>query len=169
MKVLLTETIHASGIQMLVEKGLDVQIAQDTKEATLIREAKDAVGLLVRMAAIPESLINACRSLKIIARHGVGYENIDVATATKRRIPVSITWNANAQSVAEHVITLMLTLAKRIVPYDSAVRSREWAIRNSYSTNGYRRKNTGNRRIRTDRGTSMPESQGGLQHGGPGL
>ncbi len=108
-------------------------MAPDFTEATLVREIRDCAGLLVRTAPIPASVIEAGAGLKVIARHGVGYDNIDVAAATRRKIPVCITPRANALSVAEHVLTLMLVLAKRIVPYDIATRKNEWEIRNSYA------------------------------------
>jgi D-3-phosphoglycerate dehydrogenase len=88
---------------------------------------------MVRTAEIPASVINAGKVLKVIARHGVGYDNIDVKAATARKIPVCITPRANALSVAEHVIALMLALAKRMLPFDAATRKNEWEVRNSYS------------------------------------
>jgi D-3-phosphoglycerate dehydrogenase len=78
-------------------------------------------------------VINAGAALKAIARHGVGYDNIDVKAATAKKIPVCITPRANALSVAEHVLALMMALAKQIVPFDAATRKNEWEIRNSYS------------------------------------
>jgi D-3-phosphoglycerate dehydrogenase len=63
----------------------------------------------------------------------VGYDNIDVKAATARKIPVCITPRANALSVAEHVLALMLALAKQVVPFDAATRKNNWEIRNSYA------------------------------------
>ena len=117
---------------MLKAKGYEARVSPDTSEATYVKEIGDCSGLLVRTAEIPASVIEAGKSLKVIARHGVGYDNIHVAAATRRRIPVCITPRANALSVAEHVLTLMLALAKRIVPYDAATRKNEWEVRNSY-------------------------------------
>ena len=74
MKILITEPIHESGIALLESKGYQVRIAPDAAEETLIREVADAAGLLVRMAAIPATVIDAARELKVIGRHGVGYE-----------------------------------------------------------------------------------------------
>jgi D-3-phosphoglycerate dehydrogenase / 2-oxoglutarate reductase len=108
-------------------------VSPDFTEATLIKEVADAAGFLVRTAEIPASVINAGKVLKVIARHGVGYDNIDVKAATARKIPVCITPRANALSVAEHVLALMLALAKRILPFDAATRKNEWEVRNSYS------------------------------------
>lgn len=131
-RVLVSQPIHEAGIRLLTEKGYEARVSPDTSEATYVKEIQDCSGLLVRTAEIPASVIEAGKSLKVIARHGVGYDNINVAAATRRKIPVCITPRANALSVAEHVLTLMLALAKRIVPYDAATRKNDWEVRNSY-------------------------------------
>ena len=131
-KVLVSQPIHESGMRVLSEK-FEARVASDASEATLVREVRDCAGMLVRTAPIPASVIEAAPGLKVIARHGVGYDNIDVAAATRRKVLVCITPRANALSVAEHVLAFMLAWAKRIVPYDAATRKNEWEIRNSYS------------------------------------
>lgn len=133
LKILLTEPIHETGTKLLSDKGYEVRTSPNISEAILATEVKDAVGILVRMAQVPANVIEAGRALKVIARHGVGYDNVDVTAATRRGIPVCITPRANAVSVAEHTLALMLALAKRIVPYDSAIRNKGWGVRNSYS------------------------------------
>ncbi len=132
-KILMSQPIHEAGIKLITDQGYVARVAQDFTEGTLIKEVQDADGFLVRTAEIPASVINAGKQLRVIARHGVGYDNIDVKAATVRRIPVCITPRANALSVAEHVIALMLALAKRMLPFDAATRKNEWEVRNSYS------------------------------------
>lgn len=132
-KILMSQPIHAEGMTYITSRGYEARVAPDFSEATLVKEIHDAAGFLVRTAEIPASVINAGKTLKVIARHGVGYDNIDVKAATARKIPVCITPRANALSVAEHVLALMLALAKRIVPYDAATRGHEWDIRNGYA------------------------------------
>ncbi len=132
-KILMSQPIHEAGIKLITDQGYVPRVAPDFTEATLIKEVQDAGGFLVRTAEIPASVINAGKVLKVIARHGVGYDNIDVKAATARKIPVCITPRANALSVAEHVIALMLALAKRMLPFDAATRKNEWDVRNSYS------------------------------------
>jgi len=132
-KVLVSQPIHEAGIKVLTDKGYDVRVSPDISAATLAREIKDCAGLLVRTAEIPAAVINAAPGLKVIARHGVGYDNIDMEVATKKGVVVAITPRANAMSVAEHVLALMLAFAKRIIPYDAATRKNEWELRNSYS------------------------------------
>jgi len=131
-KILMSQPIHEAGIKFITDQGYEARVAPDFSEATLIKEVQDAQGFLVRTAEIPASVINAGKQLKVIARHGVGYDNIDVKAATARKIPVCITPRANALSVAEHVLAFMLAWAKRIVPYDAATRKNDWDVRNSY-------------------------------------
>jgi D-3-phosphoglycerate dehydrogenase / 2-oxoglutarate reductase len=131
-KILMSQPIHEEGMTYITSRGYEARVAPDFSEATLIKEVRDAAGFLVRTAEIPASVINAGALLKVIARHGVGYDNIDVKAATARKIPVCITPRANALSVAEHVLALMLVLAKRIMPFDAATRKNAWEIRNSY-------------------------------------
>ncbi|HSB69554.1 MAG TPA: hydroxyacid dehydrogenase [Candidatus Methylomirabilis sp.] len=131
-KILMSQPIHEQGMHFITSRGFEARVAPDFTEATLKQEVQDATGFLVRTAEIPASVIKAGSVLKVIARHGVGYDNIDVAAATRRKIPVCITPRANALSVAEHVLALMLALAKRLVEYDGATRQHEWEVRNSY-------------------------------------
>ncbi len=131
-KILMSQPIHEEGMKYITSRGYEARVAPDFSEATLIKEVEDASGFLVRTAEIPASVINAGKVLKVIARHGVGYDSIDVKAATARKIPVCITPRANALSVAEHVLALMLAWAKRIIPYDAATRKNDWEIRNSY-------------------------------------
>jgi D-3-phosphoglycerate dehydrogenase len=131
--ILIPQPIHPAGLKLIEDHGYAARVALDFTEATLRREAKDADGILVRTAELPASVIEAAPRLKVIGRHGVGYDNIDVAAATKRGVVVAITPRANALSVAEHVLALMFALAKRIVPFDAATRKNEWEVRNSYA------------------------------------
>jgi D-3-phosphoglycerate dehydrogenase len=75
-----------------------------------------ADGVIVRLVRIGEPEFAAAPRLKVVAKHGVGLDAIDVAAATARKIQVVFTPDANANSVAEHAVMLMLALAKRIVP-----------------------------------------------------
>jgi len=83
-------------------------------------------GLLVRMGSISGEVIRASSNLKVIAKHGTGVDNIDVDAATQLKIPVLITPFANYESVAEHVLGLMLSLAKDIPRLDGRVREGQW-------------------------------------------
>jgi D-3-phosphoglycerate dehydrogenase len=115
-----------------LQRVAQITVATDPSPAALIHEVADVVGILVRTVPITAEVIEAASRLKVIARHGVGVDNIDVAVATRRGIPVAYTPNTNATSVAEHILVLMGALAKQIISYDRATRAGEWEIRNSY-------------------------------------
>lgn len=88
----------------------------------------DADALLVRMPVSPEA-IRVGRKLRVVARHGVGLDYIPVQTCTELGIPVVYTPDANTESVAEHVIGTMITLAHQIARADRAVREGRWNVR----------------------------------------
>lgn len=93
--------------------------------ARVVRD-EEADALLVRTGKATAEVIKASPRLKVVAKHGVGYDNIDTRTATALRIPVMISATANYQSVAEHTLGLMLSLAQRIPWLDSRMRQGFW-------------------------------------------
>jgi D-3-phosphoglycerate dehydrogenase / 2-oxoglutarate reductase len=104
--------MHESGLRMLREAGL-LRMASALDPATLQREVVGADALVIRTAGtIDAALLDAGKSLKVVGRHGVGYDQIDVEAATARGIQVVYTPGANTQSVAEHVFALMIGLSK---------------------------------------------------------
>jgi D-3-phosphoglycerate dehydrogenase len=70
--------------------------------------------------------VDAAPRLRVVARLGVGYDNVDVPALTRRRIPLMITDTANSISVAEHTLAFMLALAKKIIEMDAMVRDGDW-------------------------------------------
>lgn len=84
------------------------------------------IGILVRMGRLDEALFAAAPQLRVLSKHGVGVDNIDIDAATARNIPVLVASGANAVSVAEHAIALLLAVAKRIVPLDRGLREGRW-------------------------------------------
>lgn len=93
--------------------------------AEIVRAA-DPVGIVSRMGRLDAAAMDAAPSLRVISKHGVGVDNIDLAAAGERGIPVLVATGANAVSVAEHAITLMLAVAKRLVPMDRSLREGRW-------------------------------------------
>lgn len=85
-----------------------------------------ADAILVRMGEVDAQVIGASSRLKAISKHGVGYNTIDIAAATRRGVPVMIARAANARSVAELVIADMYALAKRLIPLDAGLRGGKW-------------------------------------------
>lgn len=91
----------------------------------IVTEARP-VGILVRMGRVDEAIFAAAPQLRVLSKHGVGVDNIDLDAATARDIPVIVASGANAVSVAEHAIALLLAVAKKIVPLDRGMRAGRW-------------------------------------------
>jgi D-3-phosphoglycerate dehydrogenase len=131
-KVLLLQPIHAAGTAILEARDdVRVAVASDASEENLVREARDAHAILARATPVTRRVIDAAEDLCIVSRHGVGYDNVDVARLTERGIPLAIAIDANALSVAEHALYLILTLAKRGFAFDRAIHQGDFAIRES--------------------------------------
>lgn len=89
----------------------------------------DAHGAGLSLTRFGEAELKATPNIKVIARHGVGYDMIDVSALTRARIPLMITGIANSPSVAEHALYLMLELAKRGAAFHAMVTQNRWAQR----------------------------------------
>ena len=132
-RVLVTEEIHPNGMAIL-EKAPGVEIVRiDNIEPETLRAAvRDVDGIVVRSAIFPREILQASPRLQVVSRHGVGCDNIDVAHLTERGIPMAIAAGANALSVAEHTLGLMLACARDFVQQDELVKSGKWADRNRF-------------------------------------
>jgi D-3-phosphoglycerate dehydrogenase / 2-oxoglutarate reductase len=130
-KILIVQAIHESGVRVFDDR-FDVRVASDPSVATVIKEIRGVEGVIVRMAPFTREIIEAADSLKVIGRHGVGVDTIDVKAATERGIMVVNTPNANGLSVAEHTIIAIGALAKQLTIYNREMRRGQWEIRNSY-------------------------------------
>jgi D-3-phosphoglycerate dehydrogenase len=110
--ILLIHKMHESGIKVLREAG-ELRMASGTDPETLQREVLGAEALVIRTGGVIDAkLMDKGTHLKVIGRHGVGYDQIDIEAATKRGIQVVYTPGANTQSVSEHVFALMIGLSK---------------------------------------------------------
>jgi D-3-phosphoglycerate dehydrogenase len=128
-KALLYESMHQEGTLLLEEK-CDVTYARSYDEKDIMGQVADVDAIIIRAnGAVSEKIIEAAPSLKVIGRHGVGLDAIDLAAAKKRGIRVVYTPQANKESVAEHFVALALMLAKKIRLADIALRDGNWQAR----------------------------------------
>jgi len=126
MKVLITESISEEGIDILREHAqVDVKLGLTPEEIASI--IGDYEALVVRsQTRVSAKLIEAGRKLLVIARAGVGVDNIDVDKATRRGIMVVNAPTGNTISAAEHTIALMLSLARHIPQANAVLKSGVW-------------------------------------------
>jgi D-3-phosphoglycerate dehydrogenase len=130
-KVLVVQPFHEDGMKLLEARAdVSVEIVDGALEE-LANKIADADGVTMRTSSLPAAVIERAERLKIVARHGVGYDNIDVDALTRRGIPLAIAADANATAVAEHTLFFMLALAKQGLRYDRATRAGGWEVRNS--------------------------------------
>ena len=122
-KIGIIEKIHDKGIDLLKNnKNFEYEIIENTSKDNLIKVLPKFDGITLRVAKLDNSILSYCKKLKVISRHGVGYDNVDTKFLKKKNIKLLITATANAVSVAEHVMYMILTLSKGIVMYDKMVR-----------------------------------------------
>jgi D-3-phosphoglycerate dehydrogenase len=125
--VVLAGPIHPDG-KALLDKEARVVVCEDETEAGLVKAATDAQGILFRIRPrCTESLMAACRSLKVVGRHGVGLDTVDIPAATKLGVAVVHAPGSNSQAVAEHALMLMLVSVKRTLAMDKAMRKEGWS------------------------------------------
>lgn len=92
--------------------------------ALIKQEQPDAI--VVRTGKLTREMIFASDNLKVIAKHGVGFDTIDIQAAAERKIPVTIAVGANAQSVAEHAFALMFSVSRQVAWLDKRIRQGHW-------------------------------------------
>lgn len=130
-RVVVAGKIHADAMALLeAEPGLEI-VRFDDPGADLPPEAlAGADALLIRYGVITPEMAENMPNLKVVSRHGVGCDNLPTAELAARGVPVAIVGAVNAVSVAEHVLTMMMALSKKITAGDAAVRSGDWNYRN---------------------------------------
>lgn len=134
MHVLLLETIENESFELLKnEKDIQLHLAWEGMPAADILERIDAV-ITRGIGQVNRALYDACPNMKVAARCGVGLDNVDVAEASKRRIKVINAPGSNASTVAEHTISLMLTIQRNLFEALSAVKNGQWAYRSSFKS-----------------------------------
>lgn len=123
IRVLMLEPIRPIGFKMLEEAGVEVVVAPDRSEKTAVEMIDEFDGVITRTTYIGKEIIDKGTRLKVIGRHGAGLDIIDVDYAKQKGIPVVFTPAANARSVAEYVMTLMLAMTRHLIPGDKAQRT----------------------------------------------
>ena len=131
-RVLLYEDMHSAGKDVLAAKA-DLVMAGSLDEASLIEQVRDVDAIVIRAnGSVSARLMDAAPKLKVIGRHGVGVEAIDLEAAKARGIVVCNTPDANLESVAEQAVGFMLAVSKQIVRADRATRQGRWGVRYEY-------------------------------------
>ncbi len=130
--ILLYEDMHEAGKALLREKG-KIILAERLDEVYLADRVREMDGIIIRAnGKVSRILMDSAPKLKVIGRHGVGVENIDLEVATEKGIWVVNTPDANDTSVAEHFFGFALMLSKMLKKGDIALREGRWEARYQY-------------------------------------
>jgi D-3-phosphoglycerate dehydrogenase len=130
-KLLLPSTMARAGWDVLARRD-DVEpvpFEMGIPTAAFHALLAEAQGVALGLMPFGDAEIKAGPNVRVVARHGVGYDTVDVAALTRHGIPLMVTGVANSPSVAEQALYFMLELAKRGARFDSMVRARRWSER----------------------------------------
>ncbi|MFZ1265961.1 MAG: NAD(P)-dependent oxidoreductase, partial [Anaerolineae bacterium] len=126
-RVLVSDPLAAVGLELLLKHGLTVDVRTGLKPAELIEIIPAYDALLVRSETkVSAAVLGAGKQLKVVARAGVGVDNIDLDAATNLGVLVANAPGGNTISVAEHTVGLLLALARNIAQADASLRAGEW-------------------------------------------
>ena len=122
-KIAIVKSIHPSAINLLEKKSnFKFELIEDLSKENLIKKLPEFDAITLKTTKIDSEIINKCKKLKIISRHGVGCDNVDINSVKLNNITLTITTKANAIAVSEHVMFMILNLSKGIDAYDKIVR-----------------------------------------------
>src|SRR6266581_2798311 len=131
-KILIADSSSQRGIDELSREGaLDITIKPGLSETELIEIIPEFSAIVVRsQTKVTAAILNAGAKLRVVGRAGVGVDNVDVETATRRGIVVLNAPGGNTVSTAEHAFSLLLSVARKIPQADANVRGKNWDKKN---------------------------------------
>jgi len=136
MKILVSDSLSKQGIELLEQAGFTVVVKSKMPKDELFKEIKDADGLIVRSGTkVTEELIAAAEKLKVIGRAGSGLDNVDTPAATRRGIVVMNTPGGNTVTTAEHTMSMICAMSRRIPQATTSVKAGKWKKTSSWGSN----------------------------------
>ncbi|MGI9019045.1 MAG: phosphoglycerate dehydrogenase [Euzebya sp.] len=126
MKVLVADALSDAGVALLSQR-FDVDVRTGLPKDELIAAIGDYDAVVIRSATtIDADVLAAATKLKVVARAGIGLDNVDITAATARGVLVCNAPQSNIISAAEHAVALLLSLARRIPEADAGLRQGQW-------------------------------------------
>jgi len=126
-KIAIVDKMHEDGINLLKNNSkFKCETIEDLSKKNLISKLPNFDGITLRRGKIDAEIIKKCKNLKVISRHGVGFDNIDVKFLKKNNIKLLVTATTTSVSPAEHIMFMILSISKGIDFYDTAVRQGEF-------------------------------------------
>jgi D-3-phosphoglycerate dehydrogenase / 2-oxoglutarate reductase len=129
--VLVAGKLHRSGMALLESAGgVTFDYVEEVSEASFAPLIDKADGLIIRTQPLSAATVARAKKLKIVSRHGVGYDAVDLPALVERGIALAVVGDVNSVSVAEHSMMLLLATVKQAWRADRCVRAGNWSWRN---------------------------------------
>ena len=126
-KIAIVDKMHQDGINLLKNNPkFECEIIEDLSKKNLISKLPAFDGITLRRGKIDSDILEKCKRLKVISRHGVGFDNVDVKFLKKNNIKLLITATTTSVSPAEHIMFMILNISKGIDFFDKSVRKGEF-------------------------------------------
>ena len=123
-KIAIVDKIHSDGIKLLEkDQKFQYEVIEDLSKKNLISKLPAFDGITLRRGKIDAEILEKCKNLKVISRHGVGYDNVDIKFLKKNNITLLVTATTASVSPAEHIMFMILNISKGKNFYDQAVRN----------------------------------------------
>ena len=129
-KILVVQPLRPEALRLFEERpDVRFEMIADFSADNILRHIGDADAMTIRDAPLPVQVLQAAPKLRVVSRHGVGYDNVPVEYCTARGLPVTVVGSVNAVSVAEQTMFLLLAAARHGIALDAAVRRGDFAAR----------------------------------------
>jgi len=126
-KIAVVDKIHPDGIKLLEKnQKFHYEVIEDISKKNLISKLPAFDGITLRRGKIDAEILEKCKNLKVISRHGVGYDNVDIKFLKKNNITLLVTATTASVSPAEHIMFMILNISKGKNFYDQAVRNEKF-------------------------------------------
>ena len=127
MKILVSDSLSKRGPEILEKAGFTVDVKTKLPKEALLKEIKPYDGLIVRSATkVTAEVIEAAENLKVIGRAGSGLDNVDTQAATRRGIVVMNTPGGNTVTTAEHTLSMIFAMTRRLPQATASMRAGKW-------------------------------------------
>ena len=123
-KIAIVDKMHEDGINLLKKNpNFECEVIEDLSKNNLISKLPNFDGITLRRGKIDAEILNKCKKLKVISRHGVGYDNIDIKFLKEKNISLLVTGTTTSISPAEHIMFMILSISKSFNLFDQSVRN----------------------------------------------
>ena len=123
IKIAIVDKMHKDGINLLKSNSkFKCEVIEDLSKENLMTKLHDVDGITLRRGKIDSDILEKCKKLKVISRHGVGYDNIDTKFLKQKNISLLVTGTTTSVSPAEHIMYMILNISRSFDLFDQSVR-----------------------------------------------